>query len=86
MSIFKSKAVHLEIRALYEPGPRLDRYEVVCEFDTTFEQLLAEDGECSESSPSAVSSSADTDSEALLSDVNNQRISLKLKTCGTSEV
>jgi GTP-binding protein EngB required for normal cell division len=38
MSIFKSKAVHLEIRALYE----LDQYEVVCAFDTTFEQLLAE--------------------------------------------
>lgn len=42
MSIFKSKAVHLEIRALYEPGQMLDQYEVVYAFDTTFKQLLAE--------------------------------------------
>lgn len=45
MSFFKlSKAVHLEIRASYEHGPILGRYEVVCAFDTTVEQLLAEDG------------------------------------------
>jgi hypothetical protein len=79
MSIFKSKAVHLEIRALYE----LDQYEVVCAFDTTFEQLLAEH---SESSASAMSSSADTHSKALHSDDNNQRISLKLKAGDTNEV
>lgn len=68
MSIFKSKAVHLEIRALYEPGSMLDRYEVICAFDTTFEQLFAGNGQ-----------------HTLLSDVNNQRISLELKTCGTNE-
>lgn len=44
MSIFKSEAVRLEIRASYEPKPTLDQYEVVCAFDTTFKQLLAEDG------------------------------------------
>lgn len=41
MSIFKSEAVRLEIRASYESKPTL---EVVCAFDTTFKQLLAEDG------------------------------------------
>jgi hypothetical protein len=86
MSIFKSKTVHLEIRALYDPGPTLDQYEVMCAFDMTFEQLFAGDEQHSESNPSAVSSSADTDWEALLSEVNNQRISLKLKAGGTSEV
>lgn len=69
MSIFKSKTVHLEIRALYDPGPTLDQYEVVCAFDMTFEQLFAGDGQ-----------------HTLLADVNNQRISLKLKAGGTSEV
>lgn len=68
MSIFRSKTAHLEIRALYDPGPTLDRYEVVCAFDMTFEQLFAGDGQ-----------------HTLISDVNNQRISLKLKTGGTSE-
>jgi hypothetical protein len=86
MSIFKSKTVHLEIRASYDPGPTLDQYEVVCAFDMTFEQLFAGDGRHSESSPPAVSSSADTDSEALISDVSNQHISLQLKAGGTSEV
>ncbi|KAG2070685.1 hypothetical protein BDR04DRAFT_1099706 [Suillus decipiens] len=37
VSIFKSKAVRLEIRALYESG-----LVVVCAFDTTFRQLLEE--------------------------------------------
>lgn len=64
MSIFKSKAVRLEIRA----GEMLDQYEVVCAFDTTFEQLLAEDGQ-----------------PTLHSDVNDQRISLKLRTGDTNE-
>ncbi|KAG1872404.1 hypothetical protein DFJ58DRAFT_437427 [Suillus subalutaceus] len=69
MSFFKlSKAVHLEIRASYEPGPMLDQYEVVCALDTTFEQLLAEDGQ-----------------PTLHSNVNNQRMSLKLKAGGTDE-
>lgn len=68
MSIFKSKAVRFEIRALYEPGSILDQYEVVCAFDTTFEQLLAKDGQ-----------------HTLISSVNNQSISLKLKARGTSE-
>ncbi|KAG2370290.1 P-loop containing nucleoside triphosphate hydrolase protein [Suillus spraguei] len=39
VSIFKSKVVHVEIRALYEPG---QMHEVVCAFDMTFKQLLAE--------------------------------------------
>lgn len=69
MSIFKSKTVHLEIRALYDPGPTLDQYEVMCAFDMTFEQLFAGD-----------------EQHTLLSEVNNQRISLKLKAGGTSEV
>lgn len=68
MSIFKTQAVRLEIRALYEPGSILNQYEVVCTFDTTFEQLLAKDGQ-----------------PTLLSSVNNQSISLKLKARGTSE-
>ncbi|KAG1769575.1 P-loop containing nucleoside triphosphate hydrolase protein [Suillus occidentalis] len=69
MSIFKSKTVHLEIRALYDLGPTLDQYEVVCAFDMTFEQLFAGDGQ----------------HKALISDVNNQHISLQLKAGGTNE-
>ncbi|KAG1828617.1 P-loop containing nucleoside triphosphate hydrolase protein [Suillus variegatus] len=44
MSIFKSEAVRLEIRASYESKQTLDQSEVVCAFDTTFKQLLAEGG------------------------------------------
>ncbi|KAG1731286.1 hypothetical protein EDB19DRAFT_1831768 [Suillus lakei] len=46
MPIFsrKSKAVHLEIRASFESGLMLGRGELVGTFETTFEQLLAQDG------------------------------------------
>lgn len=46
-----SKPVHLEIRALYyESG-----HELVCEFETTFKQLLRRDGQSSKSSSLALS-------------------------------
>lgn len=47
MPIFsrKSKAVHLEVRASYESGPMLGRGEPVGTFETTFEQLLGNDGQ-----------------------------------------
>lgn len=50
MPIFsrKSKAVHLEVRASYESGPMLGRGELVGTFETTFEQLLGNDGQLSE--------------------------------------
>lgn len=47
MPIFsrKSKAVHLEVRASFESGPTLGRGELVGTFETTFEQLLGNDGQ-----------------------------------------
>lgn len=86
MSIFKSEAVRLEIRASYESKQTLDQSEVVCAFDTTFKQLLAEGGSPSEFSLLAMSLSADGDSEALHSDVGDRRVSLELKAGGTNEV
>ncbi|KAG2064364.1 hypothetical protein BDR04DRAFT_264993 [Suillus decipiens] len=46
----KSKAVHLEIRASFESGPMLGQGELVGRFETTFEKLLGNDGQPSESS------------------------------------
>ncbi|KAG1741961.1 hypothetical protein EDB19DRAFT_687329 [Suillus lakei] len=53
----KSKSVHLEIRASFESGPMLGRDELVGTFETTLEQLLANDGQ----------------SELSLPVINNQR-------------
>lgn len=47
MPIFsrKFKAVHLEVRASFESGQMLGRGELVGTFETTFEQLLGNDGQ-----------------------------------------